>query len=77
MRLDLLLETDSEGNVPTFSIASAPFEDQIPGLLEIAEPLVAREFRRENVRILAELRRYVEAQPNRDDLKTSGTPEAP
>ena len=77
MRLDLLLETDSEGNVPTFSIASAPFEDQIPGLLEIAEPLVAREFCRENAQLLAELRRYVEAQPNRGNLKASGTREGP
>jgi len=36
---------------------------QIPGLLNVAEPLVASAFRKENVRILAELKRYVEAQP--------------
>ncbi len=34
---------------------------QIPGLLKVAEPLVVGVFRRENVRILAELKRYVEA----------------
>jgi hypothetical protein len=36
---------------------------QIPGLLKLAEPLVVFAFRKENVRILAELKRYVEAQP--------------
>jgi Polyketide cyclase / dehydrase and lipid transport len=36
---------------------------QIPGLLRIAEPFVLYAFRRENKRILAELKRYVEAQP--------------
>ena len=30
---------------------------------EVAEPLVVWEFRKENVRMLAELKRYVEAQP--------------
>ena len=44
--------------------------DQIPGLLKVAEPLIAWEFRRENVRMLAELKRYVEAQPKRRDLKS-------
>jgi hypothetical protein len=34
---------------------------EIPGLLKIAKPLVERAFRQENVRILAELKRYVEA----------------
>jgi len=34
---------------------------QIPGLLKMAEPLVVYAFRKENVRILAELKRYVEA----------------
>jgi len=34
---------------------------QIPGLLKVAEPLVVSAFRKENVRILAELKRYVEA----------------
>ena len=34
---------------------------QIPGLLKVAEPLVAWAFRKENARILAELKRYVEA----------------
>jgi hypothetical protein len=36
---------------------------QIPGLLKVAEPLVVYLFRKENVRILAELKRYVEVQP--------------
>ena len=36
---------------------------QIPGLLKMAEPLVVSAIRKENVRILAELKRYVEAQP--------------
>jgi hypothetical protein len=36
---------------------------QIPGLLKVAEPLVVWEFRKDNVRMLAELKRYVEAQP--------------
>jgi hypothetical protein len=36
---------------------------QIPGLLKLAEPLVVSVFRKENVRILAELKHYVEAQP--------------
>jgi hypothetical protein len=36
---------------------------QIPGLLKPAEPLAVYSFRKENVRILAELKRYVEAQP--------------
>jgi hypothetical protein len=36
---------------------------QIPGLLKVAEALVVFAFRQENVRILAELKRYVQAQP--------------
>jgi hypothetical protein len=36
---------------------------QIPGLLKVAEPLIVWAFRKENVRILAELKQYVEAQP--------------
>ncbi len=35
---------------------------QIPGLLKLAEPLVVFAFRKENLRILAELKRYVEVQ---------------
>jgi hypothetical protein len=50
---------------------------QIPGLLKLAESLVVSLFRKENVRILAELKRYVEAQPKQRDLGTVGTPEAP
>jgi uncharacterized protein YndB with AHSA1/START domain len=41
---------------------------QIPGLLKLAEPLVVSAFRKESVRILAELKRYVEAQPKQRDL---------
>jgi hypothetical protein len=41
---------------------------QIPGLLEVAESLVVWVFPKENVRILAELKRYVEAQPKQRDL---------
>ena len=38
---------------------------EIPGLMKIAEPVVLWAFRQENVRILAELKRYVEARaPN-------------
>src|SRR5271155_1798253 len=33
---------------------------QMPGLLKLAEPLVVWAFRKENMRILAELKRYVE-----------------
>jgi len=36
---------------------------QMPGLLKLAEPLVLSAFRKENQRILAELKRYVEALP--------------
>jgi hypothetical protein len=36
---------------------------QIPGVLKLAEPLAVWEFRKDNVRVLAELKRYVEAQP--------------
>jgi hypothetical protein len=35
---------------------------QIPGPLKVAEPFVIYVFCKENVRILAELERYVEAQ---------------
>ncbi len=50
---------------------------QIPGLLKVAQPFVVRELRKENVRILAELKRYVEAQTKQSDLKNTGKPEAP
>ena len=49
---------------------------QIPGLLKVAEPLVIWVFRKENVRILAELKRCVEAQPKARDLNTSGSERA-
>lgn len=44
---------------------------QIPGLLKVAEPLVMWEFRKENVRILAELKRYVEALRKERNLSPS------
>jgi len=49
---------------------------QIPGLLKVAEPLVIWVFRKENVRILAELKRYMEAQPKAHDLNTTGSERA-
>jgi hypothetical protein len=36
---------------------------RIPGFLKVAKPVVAAAFRKENVRLLAELKCYVEAQP--------------
>jgi hypothetical protein len=47
----------------TFVIRDLDLTIQISGLLKLAEPLVVSVFRKENVRILAELKRYVEAQP--------------
>jgi len=44
---------------------------QIPGLMKAAYSFVVRVFRKENVRILAELKRYVEAQPKQRDLNPS------
>jgi hypothetical protein len=35
---------------------------QMPGLLKLAEPLVVHSFRKENVRLLPDLKRYLEAQ---------------
>ena len=53
----------------TFVIRDLDLTIQIPGLLlKLAEPLVVSAFRKENVRILAELKRYVEAQPKQCDL---------
>jgi len=36
---------------------------EIAGLLKVAEPIVALAFKKENARVLAELKRYVEAHP--------------
>ena len=41
---------------------------QMHGPLRVAQPLVAQALRKENVRILAELKRYVEALPKQPDL---------
>jgi uncharacterized protein YndB with AHSA1/START domain len=43
---------------------------QIPSLLKLAEPFVLSAFRKENLRILAELKRYVKAQPRQFDPRT-------
>jgi uncharacterized protein YndB with AHSA1/START domain len=47
----------------TWVIRDLDLTIQIPGLLKVAEPLVVFAFRKENVRILAELKRYVETRP--------------
>jgi len=44
---------------------------QVPGLLKVAEPFVVSAFRKENVRIPAELKRYVEAHPMKRDFDPS------
>ena len=61
----------------TFVLRALDLTIRIPGLLKVTEPLVVWAFRKENVRILAELKRYVEALPKQRDLKTIGTSEAP
>jgi hypothetical protein len=43
---------------------------QIPGLVKVVEPLVVYTARRENTRILAKLKRYVEAQREKRDPAT-------
>jgi uncharacterized protein YndB with AHSA1/START domain len=42
----------------------------MPGLQRLAEPMVLSAFRKENLRILAELKRYVEASPRQSDPQT-------
>jgi hypothetical protein len=44
---------------------------QIPGLLKVAEPFLVYLFRKENLRILAELKRYVEVQLKQQDMLPS------
>jgi hypothetical protein len=51
----------------TYVIRALDLTIHIPGLLKVAEPLVVAAFRKENARILPELKRYVEAQPKRRD----------
>jgi polyketide cyclase/dehydrase/lipid transport protein len=51
----------------TFVIRDLDLAIQIPGVLKVAEPLVTWALRKENVRILAELKRYVEAQAKQRD----------
>jgi len=50
-------------NGGTFVLRDLDLTILIPGLLKIAEPLVLYAFRKENLRILAELKRYVEPRP--------------
>ena len=46
----------------TCAIRALDLTIQIPGLLKVAEPLVTAAFRKENMRILTKLKRYVVAQ---------------
>ena len=50
---------------------------QIPGLLKVAEPLVVWEFRKENVRILAELKRYPKRNRSNPISRLSARPTRP
>jgi len=52
----------------TWVIRALDLTIQMPGILKVAEPLVVSAFRKENVRMLAELKRYVEAQSKQRDL---------
>lgn len=47
----------------TFVIRDLELRIDIPGVLKVAEPLVASAFKKENARVLAELKRYIEAHP--------------
>jgi len=47
----------------TFVTRDVDLSVRIPGLLKIADPLVVAAFRKENLRLLPTLKRYVEAQP--------------
>jgi len=49
----------------------------LKGLLKVAESVIMWAFRKENERILAELKRCVEAQPKQRQIRTIGTAEAP
>jgi uncharacterized protein YndB with AHSA1/START domain len=44
---------------------------EMPWYLKLVEPLVLRAFRKENERLMAELKSYVEAQPKHRDLHAS------
>jgi uncharacterized protein YndB with AHSA1/START domain len=54
-----MLEADGSATTVTRAL---DLTIQIPGPLRLVAPLVASAFRKENARILAELKRYVEAQ---------------
>jgi hypothetical protein len=57
-----ILYTLERVNVGTHIIRRLDMAIDIPGLMRLAEPLVVRAFRKENLRIMDELKRYVEAQ---------------
>jgi len=48
---------------------------ELPWYLRFAEPLVLRAFRKENERLMCELKSYVEAQPKHRDLHAASAPE--
>jgi uncharacterized protein YndB with AHSA1/START domain len=57
------LESEAAG---THVIRALDLTLELPGLASVAKPLVIYAFRRENQRILAALKRYVENLPKRD-----------
>jgi hypothetical protein len=50
----------------TFVIRELDLTIQMPGIMKLALPLVLYAFRKENVRILSELKRYVESSKQPD-----------
>ena len=46
----------------TFVVRALDLVIQVPGPLKVAEPVIRYAFRKENHRILAELKRYVEGR---------------
>jgi hypothetical protein len=59
-----------EGATPV--IRELDLRIQIPILLKVAEALVVAAFCKENVRILADLKRYVDAQPKQRGRAAAG-----
>jgi hypothetical protein len=47
----------------TYVVRALDLTIEMPGLLKLSQPLVTRAFRQENLRIVAALKRYVEALP--------------
>jgi carbon monoxide dehydrogenase subunit G len=60
IRIDCTIEPEGDATRVTRALE---LTIQMPGVTKVIEPLVARAFRKENARTLAELKRYVEAQP--------------